>query len=96
MPQGSLKKIEVDLLLTDLALKLRNPALRQRQLVQRRAAGITGEAAGNASGLPLSIANCSALVGRPRLRNATGPPSRNRYATDRDTSAEHRVRAPTR
>src|SRR5262249_28397932 len=33
MPQGSLKKIEIELLLADLPLKLRDPALRLRQLI---------------------------------------------------------------
>jgi len=36
MPQGSPKKIEVDLLLADLALQLGNPPLRPRQLVLTR------------------------------------------------------------
>src|SRR5262245_61241033 len=36
MLQGSPKKIEVDLLLSDLALQLRYPALRRRQLVLPR------------------------------------------------------------
>jgi hypothetical protein len=37
MPQGSLKKIEVDLLLADLPLKLRDPPLRRRQRAYSRA-----------------------------------------------------------
>jgi len=36
MPQGLLKKIEIDLLLADLPLKLRDPTLRFRQRVGRR------------------------------------------------------------
>jgi hypothetical protein len=36
LPQGLLKKIEVDLLLPDLPFKLRDPSLRLRQRVRRR------------------------------------------------------------
>jgi hypothetical protein len=35
MPQGPLKKIEIELLLADLPLKRRDPTLRFRQLVER-------------------------------------------------------------
>jgi hypothetical protein len=34
LPQGSLKKIEIDLLLANLAFKHRNSTLRSRQLLQ--------------------------------------------------------------
>jgi hypothetical protein len=57
MPQGSPKKIEVDLLLADLALQLGDPPSRPRQLA-------------------LARRRHRPLRGRPRSRNAAGPPVR--------------------
>ena len=63
MPQGSPKKIEVDLLLADLALELGDLPPRRRALI-RRVLPRTALA-------PLS----ASLRGRPVRRSASGPPS---------------------
>jgi hypothetical protein len=78
MPQGSLKKIEADLLLTDLLLKLRNSPLRQSQLVQRRCWGHHRRSRRQCFRTPglhrqlLSLGRAAAAAQRDR------PPSRNR------------------
>jgi len=66
LPQGSLKKIELQLLLPDLALQFRNPPLGGRKIVRDRRGSHRRRRRRHPFG------------GRPRPRKAAAPPARNR------------------
>jgi hypothetical protein len=63
MPQGLLKKIQLDLLLANLALQLRNPPPRLRQVVRRRP--LIRQHLLQPQGLPSGLHRQNLSLGRP-------------------------------
>src|SRR5437588_11443203 len=71
MPQGSPKKIQIDLLLADLTLQLGDPPLRTRQLVLAR---LPCRPLARHRRCPLARSSPSTQRRRPTLSNLVPPP----------------------